>query len=298
MEIKSLQYLQYFVAAADSKSFTAAAEQLRVSQPSLSEGIRRLELDAMAPLFRRVGRGVVLTEPGAQLLVHARRILQDVADAGNSMKATRGLESGEVSIAAPPGLSVEPLTSLIGAFRVRFPGVTFSLYPADDGNRAVDAVRAGLCEVGIVDRHIKTSDLASHFLRNNEIVLVSPPGVGSTEPVASHELAGRPFITSHRGTRTRALLDRIRESGVDIPVVVETPHREAVVPLVLAGVGSAFLTGDIAADAQRRGATVQHMSPEITYAVHLIHLAPQLTRAGSAFIEFALHHREQHLAVP
>jgi DNA-binding transcriptional LysR family regulator len=231
-----------------------------------------------------------LTESGAELLVYARRILQEVSEASNTMKALRGLQGGQLTIAAPPGLSVEPLTALIGAFRSLHPGVTFSLLGADDGNRAIDAVRSGRSEIGIVDHHIQTADVVSHFLRNNEIMLVSPPvdSPGTAFGITREELAGRPFIASHTGTRTRALLDEIRDSGVDIPIVVESPHREAVVPLVLAGVGSAFLTRDIAAQAARRGAIVQWMSPRITYAVHLIHLGSPLTRAGAAFVELAM----------
>lgn len=285
-----VRLLQYFVTAADTGSITAAAEALHLSQPSLSEGIRKLESELAAPLFHRGRKGIVLTEPGRVLLPRARHILQEVDEARDEMVALKGLRGGRVRISAPPGLNVDPLARLIGGFHAAHRAVTISMFPAEDGRLAVQAVLSAACEIGIVDRPVASADLVAHVIARNEIVVASPPGtrVENGRPVTLESLAGRPFISSFPGTRTRAVLDEAHERGIDLPVVVETPHREAVVPLVLEGVGSAFMMGSVAGEAAQRGAVVTPLDPPQVYDVYLIRRAKPLTRAAAAFVRHAL----------
>jgi LysR family carnitine catabolism transcriptional activator len=285
-----LRGLQYFVYSADAGSFTAAAEALFVSQPSLSEGIRRLERELATPLFHRVGKGVVLTESGLVLLPMARNLLRDLEEAREAMIALKGLQGGHVRVTSPPGLSVDPLAQIIGEFRNRYPGVTLSMLPAEDGNLATQAVLSAACEIGIVDRPLQSSDLVAHVIARNEIMVISPPGTGhrETTQISLEALTGRSFISSLPGTRTRTILNEAREHGIDLRVVVETPHREAVVPLVLEGVGSAFVTSFVAREAQKRGAVASALEPRISYDVYLIHRSRPLTRAAAAFVNHAL----------
>jgi LysR family carnitine catabolism transcriptional activator len=291
-----VRLLEYFVASADAGSFTAAADALRISQPSLSEGIRKLESELAAPLFHRVGRGIVLTESGQFLLPRARHILQQVDEARDEMVALKGLRGGRVRIGAPPGLTVDPLARLIGSFRSAFPAVTISMFPAEDGGIAVQAVLSAQCEIGIVDRPAQSSELVAHVIARNEIMVAAPPGsrFDGSASIGLEALAGMPFISSFPGTRTRTVLDGARESGIDLPVVVETPHREAVVPLVVAGVASAFLTGSVAREAAKQGAVVLALDPPLSYDVYLIHRAKPLTRAAAAFVGHALQDRVLH----
>lgn len=292
-----VRLLEYFVASADAGSFTAAAETLRISQPSLSEGIRKLEAELSAPLFHRVGKGVVLSESGQVLLPRARHILQEVGEAQDEMVALKGLRGGRVRLCAPPGLTVDPLARLIGSFHEKHPAVTISMFPAEYGALAVQAVLSAVCEIGIVDRPVNSSELVAHLIAHNEIMVAAPPGTphDGSPSTTLEALAGHPFISSVPGTRTRTVLDEARERGIDLPVVVETPHREAVVPLVLEGVGSAFLTGSVARAAAKRGAVVLTLDPPRSYAVYLIHRAKPLTRAAAAFVRHALENRtEQH----
>ncbi len=285
-----LRALQYFVSSADAGSFTAAAEALYVSQPSLSEGIRRLERELATPLFHRVGKGVVLTESGLVLLPMARNLLRDSEEALEAMIALKGLQGGHVRISSPPGLSVDPLAHIIGGFRNRYPAVTLSMLPAEDGNLASQAVLSAACEIGIVDRQPHSSDLVAHAIARNEIMVISPPETGRNEPaqIPLEALAGRRFISSIPGTRTRTVLNEALERGIDLRIVVETPHREAVVPLVLEGVGSAFVTSSVAREAQKRGAIVTALEPRISYDVYLIHRSRPLTRAAAAFVTHAV----------
>src|SRR3954454_25040170 len=92
----TLQQLRYFLAVAETRHFTRAAEQVRVAQPSLSTQIRALEAELGAPLFNRVRGNVTLTAAGETLLPVARRILADVDVAHLEVGELIGLRRGRV----------------------------------------------------------------------------------------------------------------------------------------------------------------------------------------------------------
>jgi DNA-binding transcriptional LysR family regulator len=284
-----LRTLEYFVAAVDDGGFTKAAARLHVSQPSLSEGIRKLERECGSPLFHRVGRGVVVSEAGTVLLTYARRALKDVEEARLSMIALKGFRGGRVTVSAPPALSVEPLARIIGIFCRKFPDVTISMVPTEEGALAAAAVANASCEVGLTDRPV-SADLRAHPIGRNEIVAVLPPGsmLSGQGPVSLEQLVDIPFISSAIGSRARNLLDEAKERGIALRTALETPHREAVVPLILEGVGAAFLPWTVSREAERRGAVVLPLLPRVTYDLLIVHRDQPLTAAAQAFVTTAL----------
>jgi DNA-binding transcriptional LysR family regulator len=284
-----LRTLEYFVAAVEEGGFTKAADRLHVSQPSLSEGIRKLERECGSPLFHRVGRGVVVSEAGAVLLTYARRALKEVEEGRLSMIALRGFRGGRVTISAPPALSVEPLTRIIAVYRRKYPEVTISMLPTEEGALAAAAVADASCEVGLTDRPVPP-DLRAHPIGRNEIVAVLPPGnpLAGQGPVSLERLVDIPFISSAAGTRARMLLDEAKERGIALRTALETPHREAVVPMILEGVGAAFLPWTVSREAERRGAVVLSLLPRVTYDLLIVHRDQPLTAAAEAFVQTAL----------
>ena len=122
-----LKQLAYFVHVAEFGSFTRASAFLRVAQPALSRQIRALEVELRQTLLERNGRGVTLTEPGKQLLAHARGILQQVERARQDMEDERGAASGHLAVGMPPSISRALTAPLVTAFRSRFPRATLTV---------------------------------------------------------------------------------------------------------------------------------------------------------------------------
>src|SRR4051794_38005948 len=116
-----LQQLRYAVAVVDTGTFTAAAEQCLVAQPSLSQSIRNLERELGVELFHRIGRRVVLTASGAAFANAARLALHAVDNVRIEVDAVRGLIAGTLDLVALPTLASDPVTPLVGAFRVAHP---------------------------------------------------------------------------------------------------------------------------------------------------------------------------------
>ena len=118
--IDLIRHLEFFVAVADELHFGRAAEAVGVSQPPLSQGLRRLERKLGSTLFDRGSRGVTLTAAGAALLPHARRVLSDVTLLVSAADDAR-LEPVGIRLGVPPQVPVSMVAALVTAARRALP---------------------------------------------------------------------------------------------------------------------------------------------------------------------------------
>jgi len=112
-----LRQLKCFLAVARQQNITRAAEELGVTQPALSRSIRELERDLNVELFIRVGRGIVITRAGKQLVDHANHIFRTVERARDAVVAEGNTPQGMVAIAAPPSVGNLFFSTLIERYR-------------------------------------------------------------------------------------------------------------------------------------------------------------------------------------
>ena len=118
-----LDQLRYFVAAAHAGTFTRAAEQEGVTQPSLSQQIRKLEDSLGVPLFERRGRSVRLTQAGERLLPEAKSLLRKAADAKQLVTELMNEVGGRLAVGAIPTVMPYRLAPKITSFQSRYPDV-------------------------------------------------------------------------------------------------------------------------------------------------------------------------------
>ncbi len=144
----TLQQLQYFLAAAEHRSFSAAAAALHMAQPSLSEQIRRLEAELGSPLFVRARR-LELTEAGRIFQPEAERTLAAAQSAMDSVREVRELETGTATFGTFGQAPYYLLSDLVQDFRKRYPGVRVRLL-GQNSSEVADAVRDGRIEGGLI----------------------------------------------------------------------------------------------------------------------------------------------------
>jgi DNA-binding transcriptional LysR family regulator len=286
-----VRQLTCFLAVVDHGSVNRAAAALHVAQPSLSQTIRGLERDLGLDLFRRVGRRLVLTDAGHALIGPARQVVRVLDGARASVASVAGLRTGRVEIAAMPSQSVEPLARMIKAVTAQHPGLSVSVRSAFTAQEVVEQVRSGRTELGLLGAGEPLADarVAVRHIGRQRFVLVSPAD-GPFEPgaVVRHEdLAGQRLIVGQQGTGMRRVVDEIRAGGVELTAVVETEHREAILPLVLDGVGMAVLAESWVPLARQAGALVLALEPARYLHLALISRLGELTPAASAFLEVA-----------
>jgi DNA-binding transcriptional LysR family regulator len=285
-----LRQVEYVLAVVDGGSFTAAADDVGVAQPSLSEGIRRLEHELGVQLFDRVGRSVQLTDAGRAFEGPARRMMRERTVLLEAVGAVRAVAAGSLDVVALPTLAVDPLAAIVGHFRVAHPGVVVRIAEPDDPGALEAMVADGRSEIGLTELPPRRDDLVTIALARQEIVAVCPPGTRLPAPgrLPVARLEGMPLITTPPGTSTRKLLDRALAAATVAPVIaVETAQREAIAPLVLGGAGTSFLPRATADELGAQGAVVARLVPALARTIGLVHRGRPLTPAARAFVELA-----------
>jgi DNA-binding transcriptional LysR family regulator len=289
-----VRQLTYFLAVVETMNFGRAAEQLYIAQPSLSQAIGTLERELGVPLFHRVGRGVVLSDAGAQLIEPARQVVRDLEAARDAARSVQGLQRGRVELIAMPSPGMEPLSALIQDFTTAHPAMTVTADAAFTPEEVVQAVKAGRSELGLLGAASPPHTGGLHVLpiEDQPLVLISPPAGdappedrgGSVPPVAREDLVGARLIVSRQGSLMRGLVDDVLASGVDARIVVEVEHRTSILPMVLAGVGHAVLPSSWTSLAQRSGARVRRIEPAVRLRIALVFRTGSLTPAAEAFV--------------
>ena len=132
--------LEAVVAVVDYGSFTAAADILRISQPSLSRRIRALEATLGVRLFVPAGRRMVLTDTGRALLEPARRALRELTAIEAVVLSSQRLTSGSLRVAGLPSLVSEVVPEYVGRFHRRYPAVRLEIIGVEDAEELLEAV--------------------------------------------------------------------------------------------------------------------------------------------------------------
>lgn len=285
-----LRHVEYVLAVIDHGSFTAGASAVGVAQPSLSEGIRRLETELGVRLFDRIGRSVVLTDAGKAFEGPARSMLRERSVVFEAVGAVRALDTGTLDLVSLPTLAVDPLAALVGRFRTMHPGVRVRVVEPEDAVELADQVANGQSEIGLAELPAVRDDLVAIALERQEIVAVCPPGTRLSAPgrLRVTALAGMPLIATPSGKSTRDILDRaLAAASVEPYIAVEISQREAIGPLVLSGAGTSFVPHSMASSLGEQGAVVARLVPALTRTIGLVHRANPLTPSGRAFVELA-----------
>ena len=182
-----LRHLRYFVAVADALSFTKAAEQLHLAQPSLTRQIHNLEEELGVRLFIRARSHIALTSEGQAFLSDAKRLLAQASESVNRLQHLSSGQTGEINIAYRLDLPFELLPETLHAFRIVCPHVSLNLFdmcPAEQ-LRALEERKIDLGFIGL--RPPRTApDLQWECLAHNEIVVVLPTGHAMAKKQSIH----------------------------------------------------------------------------------------------------------------
>jgi DNA-binding transcriptional LysR family regulator len=289
----NLRQVEYVVSVAEEGTFTAAADALSVSQPSLSSAVQALESELGVRLFHRTPRRAVLTAAGMAFVGPARQALRDLATARASVAAVVGLQAGHLDIVCLPTLAIHPVPVVIGAFRRRFPGVTVRVVEPEDSEGVSELVQNATCELGFAELPVTGPGLTSHQLGQEQYVALVPVALmrvlGGPSRLSFAALAQQPLVTSPRGTSSRRLIDdALAAHGLRAEVAVETDHREAIGPLVSAGAGLAIVPRALATSLRPGQFEIVDIYPPLTRRVGIIHRSGPLSPAAEAFLTIAL----------
>lgn len=240
----TFRQLQYFVAVAEQGSVTRAAQNLSISQSSVTEAIKELEGDLGVELFERHPRGLTITYNGHQFLRHATKILADVSDARNVFTETQNSTGGTLNIGVTSLVAGYVLSDLLARYRRACPGVEVSAIE-DNGSYLEHLLIGGELDVAVM----VISNLRDRMALQAEILETSPYRLWL--PIG-HPLVSADIISIADITKEPLIMltvDEIEENtgkllsalGARPHVAFRTRSVEAVRSLVATGAGVALL---------------------------------------------------------
>ncbi|MGM1061638.1 LysR family transcriptional regulator [Saccharothrix sp. Mg75] len=245
-----LRQLEYFVAVAEERNFTRAAERVRISQSGVSAQVRRLERELGAELFDRSGRTATLTVAGEAALEHARAALASAAAVGQAVGEVADLIRGRIAVGMVVGCTVTPLFDALASFHRAHPGVEVSL-GEDSSDRLVDAVRAGALDLALVgSATARPEGVRALTIIAEPLVAVVPPGheLAARGRVGLRDLADRPVVCMPPGAGLRAVFDRTCAAhGVEPVITFQAGAADAIADLAARGLGVGILSESMAA---------------------------------------------------
>jgi DNA-binding transcriptional LysR family regulator len=272
-----LDHIEAFVAIAKQGGFTRASSLLHLSQPAISRRIHLLEQELGAPLFDRLGSGVVINDVGRAFLPHAETLLASIRDGVDAVRALRGEDRGIVTLALVGTLASTTLTDRLRRFRRSHPNVDLRLRTAL--SREVSALV--LCAEATLGLRYETDPsphLVSTVIHHEPLVLVCSP----RHPLARARRVRLDALTAERWLAfpfrpgvsrepyASALAARLAACGLTASDTIVVDSLTAQKRMVEAGFGLALLPESAIGD-EVRGRTLHVLSvPALRITVPIV----------------------------
>lgn len=241
--------LALFVRVVDAGSVTRAADAQYITQPAVTQRLRRLERVLGAPLLERRGRGVGITEAGRVVLPLARQVLQTLERIPDAVSEIRGSLRGEMVLGASTTVGEFILPKRLGAFARAYPHVAVRLQIAGT-QRIVDRVVGHHLALGFVGlRPPHTALVAMPFVRDEIVLVASSRHPLARGRVSADDLSRARVLLREEGSATRALaVAALVRCGVSTESLKEFGSNAALRTAVLAGYGVAAISQEVVAE--------------------------------------------------
>jgi LysR family transcriptional regulator, carnitine catabolism transcriptional activator len=204
----TVRQLETLVAIADARSFSEAAARLGISQPSLSETVKRVEEELGVRVFERTTRSLSLTPEGEHAVIVAREAVRDFRLALESIADRTQGRRGRLSVAALPSVACAVLPFAIKTFRPRYPGIEVRVHDVLH-ERAVDMVLDGVADLALSIRPAERAELRFDELGSDKMLLVcgADHALAQRKQIRWCDLAPFPFIALAKTSSVRRLTD-------------------------------------------------------------------------------------------
>src|SRR6516164_9636546 len=230
----NMAFIRYFLAVAETASFTAAAERCHVTQPTLSAGVARLEDEIGSRLFER-GRRAALTAAGQKLLPHARAMVEEWRLARAEQRSSRRQRLVRVAIGTT--LPIQAAIRWLAAAQQR---VTFDVEISEGAAEVVaERWRRGRCDIALFPvREPLAAENAVQLLREPYLLAAATEHrVATRDRWSVNDLADTPFVLRAACEATPEATRRFAAEGVRPRVVLRSADEERCAAAVLAGLG-------------------------------------------------------------
>ncbi len=239
----TLHQLKVFEATARHGSFTRAAEELYLTQPTVSIQVKQLTKAVGLPLFEQVGKRLYLTEAGQKLLATCQEIFQGLEQFEMSVADLKGMKQGKLKLAVITTAKYF-VPRLLGPFCKRFPGIDISL-KVTNHKLIQESMSTNEDDLYIISQAPSQPDLAVHPFLENPLVVIAPTShpLAQEKNIPIEALNNESFIMREPGSGTRTAVEKLfDEKDIKVRVRLELGSNEAIKQAIAGGLGISVLS--------------------------------------------------------
>ena len=243
MKQATLHQLQIFEAIAQHGSFTRAAEELFLTQPTVSQQMKQLTKAIGVPLYEQIGKRIYLTDAGKAVLEVGRDISQRFNDLEMTLADIKGLKQGNLKLAAITTAKYF-VPRILGTFRQRYPGINISLQIANR-QQILDRLSDNLDDLYFIGQPPEDLEINLRHFLDNPLVVIAPRNhpLAQEKLISLERLIEEPLIMRESGSGTRMAVEGFfAENRLKMKVEMEIGSNEAIKQAIVGGLGLSVLS--------------------------------------------------------
>lgn len=274
--------LHIFNVVAKHRSYSKAAAELYLSQPTVSVHLQKLEQELGMELFEQLGRNIYLTDAGRMLYSYTQKIFSLAEEAERALEELQGLHKGRIRLGASSTTGIYYLPKLLGQFKEDYPGIELIL---DVGNSSEieKKVLANQLDIAVIGQPSSDRDLISEpFWKDRLLMILSPQHpLLKLDEITLEDVARQRFILREPGSSTRQVIEEsFAREGIHLRVAMEYGSTDGIKHAVAANLGISIVSELAVKLCEQTGLVVVREVPGLN-----------ITR------EFSLvYHKDKHLA--
>jgi len=288
----TLRQLKVFESVARHLSYSRAADELHLTQPTVSMQIKHLKDNIGLPLFEQLGKRIYLTEAGRELYQYSRLISQQLLDMEVALDELKGMERGKLNISVVTTANYFA-PHLLAKFCQRYSGVSVSLN-VSNRETVLKQLSDNLIDLAIMGQPPEDQDIDSESFMENPLVVIAPPDhpLCLKRKIPAQRLEKEIFLVRESGSGTRGAMERFFvEHQIKINKGMETDTNEAIKQAVQAGMGLGIMsqhTAELELETNRLRVLDVQGFPIIRYWHVVNRKNKRLSGVANAFREFLL----------
>ena len=239
----TLHQLKVFETVARNGSFTRAAEELLITQPTVSSQVKQLTKSIGLPLFEQIGKRLYLTDAGQELLLTCQDIFERLNNFEIKVADLKGTKQGQLNLAVITTAKYF-VPRLLGSFCQKYPGIDVAL-KVTNHQEIQQRMLANQDDLYVVSNPSEDMDLNSQPFLNNPLVVVARKDhpLANKKNIDLKELDNQPFIMREQGSGTReAIVKLLSENNLSVKVKLELGSNEAIKQAIHGGLGISILS--------------------------------------------------------
>lgn len=239
----TLHQLKVFETVARNGSFTRAAEELLITQPTVSSQVKQLTKAVGLPLFEQIGKSLYLTDAGKELLFTCQEIFEQLDNFEIKIADLKGTKQGQLKLAVITTAKYF-IPRLLGSFCQKYPGIDVALKVINH-HEIQQRMLDNKDDLYIVSNPNRDIDLKCQSFLNNPLVVVARKDnpLAMKKNINIKELNNQPFIMREQGSGTReAIVQLFDKHDISVKVKLELGSNEAIKQAISGGLGMSILS--------------------------------------------------------